>query len=275
MQTQQLAYWRQHLGHNRLSDITPGIIAEHRDILAQTRKSSTVRRYLAALSHAFTIAVKEYQWLSDNPCGKIRKPPEPRGRVRYLSEDERQRLLDACKVSRNPYLHTVVILALSTGARKMELLSLTWRNVDIQRCIITLQDTKNGERRVLPLTGYALELVRQHAKIRRIDSLLVFPNLRGTQPASVREAWEHAVRRARIHDFRFHDLRHSAASYLAMSGASLVEIAEILGHKTLSMVKRYTHLSESHTRNVVARMNAAVFGESDETKSFSMGVIGE
>jgi integrase len=93
-----------------------------------------------------------------------------------------------------------------------------------------------------------------------IAAALVFPDPTGTKPCSIREAWEYAVKRAEIADFRFHDLRHSAASYLAMSGASLAEIAELLGHKTLSMVKRYTHLSEAHTRNVVARMNQAIFG---------------
>ena len=80
------------------------------------------------------------------------------------------------------------------------------------------------------------------------------------EPLSIRTAWETAIRRARIDNFRFHDLRHSAASYLAMSGASLAEIAEVLGHKTLSMVKRYTHLSDTHTRSVVARMNQTIFG---------------
>jgi integrase len=138
---------------------------------------------------------------------------------------------------------------------------LTWQTVDLQRGIITLQDTKNGERRTLHLTGIALDLIRQHAKVRRIDSQLVFPNPTGTRPASIRESWDHAVRRAQLEDFRFHDLRHSAASYLAMNGASLLEIAEILGHKTLSMVKRYTHLSDQHTRSVVERMNRAVFGK--------------
>jgi integrase len=180
--------------------------------------------------------------------------------MRFLSDDERQRLLTACQGSRNQYLYTVVVLALSTGARKMELLRLTWQDVDLQRGVLTLHETKNGERHILHLTNLALALMRQHAKRQRMDAALVFPDPTGTKPCSIREAWEYAVKRAGIADFRFHDLRHSAASYLAMSGASLAEIAEILGHKTLSMVKRYTHLSDAHTRNVVARMNQAIFG---------------
>ena len=146
------------------------MIAEHRDILARTRKSSTVRRYLAALSHAFSIAVKEYQWLDDNPCGKIRKPPEPRGRVRFLSEEEIHRLLTACLESRNLYLHTVVVLALSTGARKMELLGLRWPYVDLKRSTLTFHQTKNGDTRTVPLVGYAWDILGLYVKVRRLDT---------------------------------------------------------------------------------------------------------
>jgi integrase len=145
----------------------------------------------------------------------------------------------------------------------MELLSLRWRDVDVQRQVITLHQTKNGERRVLPLTGHAWDLLQYHVLHRRTDTDLLFPRLRELhKPMCIREAWESTVKRAGIADFRFHDLRHSYASYLAMHGASLAEIAEVLGHKTLQMTKRYTHLSEAHTRGVVVeRMNRAVFGE--------------
>jgi integrase len=122
MQTIQLQWWRRRLGHSRLADLTPSLIAEHRDRLAQgsgrRRKNSTVRRYLAALSHVLTIAAKEWQWLDDSPMRQVTKPKEPRGRVRFLADDERQRLLTACQASRNPYLYLVVVLGLSTGARK-------------------------------------------------------------------------------------------------------------------------------------------------------------
>ncbi len=259
MQTIQLTYWQTHLGYHPLAAITPSLIAEHRDTLARTRKASTVRRYLAALSHTFTIAVKEYQWANDNPCQKIRKPSEPRGRVRFLSEDEVKRLLEACKTSRNQYLHTVVVLALSTGARKMELLSLQWPDVDLTRGRLIFRQTKNGETRSVPLTGYALELLNLHS--RRPDTPLVFPDTTGKRPLSIRDAFTNCVERAGISDFTFHDLRHTAASFLAMQGASLLEIGAVLGHKGLSMTARYAHLTEAHTHKVVGRMNQAIFGE--------------
>jgi len=260
-QVRQLRWWQTHLGHYPLTDITPAMLVEHRNILTQGRANGTVNRYLAVLSHAFTMAVREWQWCADNPVRKVSKPKEPRGRVRFLSEDERQRLLDSCQVSRNSSLYTIVVLALSTGARRGELLSLHWSDVDLKRGMLTFRKTKNGETRAVPVTGYALDVLAHHTKSRRHNTTLVFPDRTGRRPAGIREAFEYAVKRAGITNFRFHDLRHSAASYLAMGGASLAEIAEVLGHKTLQMTKRYTHLTESHTRGVVEKMNQTIFGK--------------
>ena len=228
-QVRQLRWWQTHLGHYLLADITPALIVEHRSILTQGRANATVVRYLAVLSHAFTIAVREWQWCEANPVRQVSKPKEPRGRVRFLSEEERQRLLDACQVSRNSALYTIVILVLSTGARRGELLSLHWSDVDSKRGILTFRKTKNGEARAVSLTGYALDVFAHHTKIRRHNTTLVFPDRTGRRPVGIREAFEYAVKRAGITNFRFHDLRHSAASYLAMNGASLAEIAEVLG----------------------------------------------
>lgn len=265
-QTKQLQCWSDNIGYLSLADVTPAIIAEQRDKLAQgktprgDRTNATVNRYLAILSHLFTVSVKEWGWSHENPVLKVTRLKEPRGRVRFLSDDERARLLEACKKSESAYLYTVVVLALSTGARKMEILGLKWQDVDIARGVITLHETKNGERRVLALTSLALELMKQYTKIRMLHCDFVFPSHSLNKPVDITTPWETALKRAEIKDFRFHDLRHSAASYLAMDGASLAEIAEILGHKTLSMVKRYSHLSEAHTSKVVARMNEKIFG---------------
>ena len=150
-------------------------------------------------------------------------------------------------------------LALSTGARQGELLGLRWADVDLGRGQAVLHHTKNQERRALPLTGVALGLLKDQARVRRIDTDFVFAGRAG-RPVFPRKAWVEALRAAQIEDFRFHDLRHSAASELAMTGATLAEIAEVLGHKTLAMVKRYSHLTEQHTSKVVARMNERIFG---------------
>lgn len=263
------AWWRSNYGHLVLSDLTPAALVEARDKLLATPcqrganlSPASTNRHLAALSHACTVAVKEWQWLDFNPVMRVSKPTEPRGRVRFLDDDERERLLTACRGSSNTDLYPAVVLALSTGARAQELLGLRWPQVDLARQVATLHETKNGERRVLPLAGHALDLLRERAKVRRLDTDLVFPGrTRPPKPVDLRTPFETALKRAGISDFHWHDLRHSAASYLVMGGASLAEIAEVLGHKTLSMVKRYAHLSEAHTAAVVGRMNNLIFGE--------------
>lgn len=242
------------------------MISECRDELLKgktyrgtVRSPATVVRYLAALSHAMSIAVKEWGWIEQNPVSNVRKPSESRGRVRFLEKDERERLLDACKKSNSHFLYPIVILAISTGMRQGEILNLRWKDVDLKRKKLILHETKNNERRAVPIVGLAHEVLSDLRKVRRIDSKLVFPARDPEKPVDIRNAWEAAVTRAEIEDFRFHDLRHTAASYLAMNGATLAEIAEVLGHKTLQMVKRYAHLSETHTLSVVERMNAEIF----------------
>lgn len=264
-------WWKTELGNYTLADVTPALISEARDRLLETKSPATTNRYLAALSHVLTITVKEWGWLEDSPIRKVTKPKEPRGRIRFLSEDEviggelvkgeRTRLLEVCKGTDDDYLYMVVVLALTTGMRQGEILNLTWADVDLANGRITLLETKNGEIRVVPLVGHALELLKEHNKVRPIDTPLLFPGKRNHRiPASIRTPWEKAVKEAGIENFRFHDLRHSAASYLAMNGATLAEIAETLGHKTLQMVKRYSHLSEAHTAKVVSALNDRIFG---------------
>jgi len=258
-----LRYWKGQIGEYLLVDVTPALIVEARDKLRdEGRSDSTANRYMTSLSRALTIAVNEWEWLESNPCRKIKKLREPRGRVRFLSDVERSRLLDVCRSRRNPDLHHAVVLSLSTGARQGEILGMTWGQVDLRRQVITLTETKNNETRLLPLSGLALEIMQERSKIRRIDSMLVFPSTKDpAKPKDMKRQFEEALMKADIEDFRWHDLRHTAASYLAMNGASLAEIAEVLGHKTLSMVKRYAHLSEAHTAKVVESMNKRMFGD--------------
>lgn len=264
---QQLGYWKDELGHILLSDLTPAVIVERRDSLAGgltnrgQRTPATVNRYLASLSHACSVAVREWGWMQDNPLNKVSKLKEPRGRIRFLDDDERSALLEVTKKSSYKPLHLITVLALSTGARKGEIMNLRWRDIDETRSKITLHETKNNERRTIPVTGYAKNILLEHEKIRRIDTDMLFPSKIPGKPFEIKKPWDKALKDAGIENFRFHDLRHSAASYLAMNGATLAEIAEVLGHKTLQMVKRYAHLSEAHTSKVVASMNEKVFGD--------------
>lgn len=254
-----LGRWREELGDYALAQVTPAVIAKHRDELLKHSSPATVNRHLAALSKAFTNAAREWNWVQDNPLRRVAKETEPQGRVRFLSDPERVALLDACRESELPELHLIVLLALTTGMRRGELLGLRWPDVDLERRLIVLNKTKNNERRSVPIVPEVAALLREHAKVRRLDSDLLFPGNEG-RAVSIDRAWYAALDAAKVKDFRFHDLRHTAASYLAMSGATTPELAAVLGHKTLAMVKRYAHLSDQHTGAVVERMTRKYFG---------------
>jgi len=255
-----LNWWASQIGSYALASVTAPIIIECRGRLKAAGKGpATQNRYLAALSHLFTVAHREWQLVPGNPVRLVTRAKEPRGRVRFLDADERARLLAACKASSHPALYPAVLLAISTGMRKGEILGLAWRDVDLSAGAIVLHDTKNGERRRVPLVALAADVMRQYAKVRQLGGALVFPSIRSPgRPADIKDAWEAARQAADLDDFHFHDLRHTCASYLAMNGATLAEIAEVLGHKTLAMVKRYAHLSDSHVSGVVERMNRAM-----------------
>ncbi len=249
-----LAYWLDALGDCQLDSITPVRIAKERDKLLTgetyrhtKRTGATVVRYLAALSACMAHGVRELQWLERNPVERIKKPAENKGRVRFLSDDERTALLDACRPHADLYL--AVVLSLTTGARQAEIMGLRWPQIDLARQVISLEATKNGDRRALPLVGQALDLLKERSKVRNLKDNRIFPPTAKAEKAEyldLRQPWEKALKEAGIADFHWHDLRHTAASYLAMSGVSLVEIAKVLGHRTLAMVARYSHLSDGH-----------------------------
>ncbi|MGK2907121.1 MAG: tyrosine-type recombinase/integrase [Desulfuromonadales bacterium] len=258
-----LRWWKGKIGDYFLADVNTAMIVECRDKLKKemtnkgTPKSpATVNRYTTTLSHLFNVAIREWEWMEFNPLTRIKKLKESRGRVRFLDEGERDKLLETCQTSNNPLLYPFVILALTTGMRYGEVTNIQWKDVDFERRRILLHETKNDERRAAPLVGLAHDLLKKLSKVRRLDNPYVFPGNEESKPVYMRDTWNDALAKSEIKDFRFHDLRHTTASYLAMNGATLAEIAEVLGHKTLAMVKRYAHLSETHTTSVVEKMAA-------------------
>jgi integrase len=257
----RLVYWREVFGPDRLDFITPQRIKKEADKLLseetgrmdratgepKKRTGATVNRYLAALSSCLSYGVKELQWLERNPVERIKKPAENKGRVRFLSDDERAALLDACRPHADLYL--CVVLSLTTGARQAEIMGLRWGQIDFARQVISLSETKNGDHRALPLVGEAFTLLRERGRVRTLHDDRIFPptaRARKAECLDLRDPWEKALKTAGIENFHWHDLRHTAASYLAMSGVSLLEIAKVLGHRTLQMVARYSHLSDGH-----------------------------
>ncbi len=266
--TRHLEYWNKHLGKMTLAQLCNDAepIRQLKKQLSRSntsrgtiRSPGTVNRYHASLSKLFTTAMR-WGWASSNPMKLIEKAREPDGRERYLSDDERARLLLATKVSKDPYLDICVKLALTTGGRYSEILGLTWSNVSLERQSLTFRNTKNRESRTVALVEPAKAAVTALYESRRVDTDLLFAWSKPDRPKNIRRGWANALEAAGIEDFNFHDLRHTCASYLAMSGATSSELAAVLGHKTLAMVKRYSHVSEVHTMDLVKRMAEQRFG---------------
>jgi integrase len=271
--TPLLDWWKKEIGHRLLSGVsTADIVDGQQKLMARPKLShnqtvstttispATVNRYRVALHTAFGYGVKTVKWIHANPADGIKKLEEPLGRVRYLTGDEMTALLDACKTSNHPYLFALVMVGLGTGARRAEIETIRWTQVNADCTTVVLLKTKNKTVRTLHLTGKVSEMVRMMRENKNPDDYYVFQALDGSgKPAIFQSAWGTALKRAKIEDFRFHDLRHTHASYLAMGGASTLEIAEALGHKNLEMVKRYAHLSPSHTASVIGKTTEGMF----------------
>jgi integrase len=284
----QLLWWREEIGDRILAELRPDVFIDARTELSKRLvpkkgadgktthvkiSSGTINRYFAALSPVFTVAVRELGWLHENPLRTINKLKEPKGRDRFLDKHEIKQLLAACKNSKNSYIHLFVLLSLSTGMRKNEVLGLRWADFDQDMKQLTLHDTKNGEKRGIPVAAQALaELLRVRSKAEKklkaekrpksdLEGHHIFPSRAGgDEPLDIRVPWETVRDAAKLSDFRIHDLRHTAASYLAMNGSSLLDIAHVLGHKSLDMVKRYAHLSPQHTAKTIHELDKRLFG---------------
>ena len=282
-----IRFWERELGGYALSFLSPEIISKKIAILSgagdgrfqlaegeapsKPKSRKTIKLYRDNLEIMLKHA-QRWGWLGNsNPMdGVTRITNANKERVRFLDDEERKALLKACKESPNPQLFPIVIFALCTGARLNEILKLKLSDLDLKRQVAILRETKNKETRKVPIVSYLSDVLSDHFKWREQHvtdipggSAFIFPRNDGRRPIDIRKAWENARARSGIIDFRFHDLRHSAASYLAMNGATQLEIAEVLGHKTLQMVKRYSHLSEDHTRSVVEKMAGKIFETED------------
>ena len=266
-----LAWWKERLGANYLADINADKLnACKRQLMAREAtnqpvkgriKAATIHNYLNALSALLNFTKRELNWIRHNPMQEITKPKMPKGRVRYLTKEEREALMTACQVEgRHPLLYLLVVLAISTGMRKGELLNLRWQDVKFSKNVLVVEDSKNGDKRSVPLTGLAHKVLQEASKIRRLDTDLIFARTDGLAPVELKKHWEAAVEKANLVDFHFHDLRHTAATYLLESGVTLPVLSAILGHRSIQMVKRYAHLADNHAVEVVSKMTKRVFG---------------
>ena len=198
--------------------------------------ASTIRNDLNLLSHLFSIAAKEWGMVGlPNPVAEIRKPSLPPGRDRRLQPGEENRLIEACSLFRSPWLLPIVQMALETGMRLGEIMSLRWSDINFTENVARLANTKNGTPRDVPLSSRAVATL---APLPRSLDGRVFPLATET----VKDAFRRIADSAELQDLRFHDLRHEATSRFFEKGLDTMEVAAITGHKTLTMLRRYTHL---------------------------------
>ena len=247
----RLGFWVQSFGSKYLTDITRSDINSGVCELSMKLSNATVNRYRSVVSVVFSYACRHLE-LNDNPVRYIPSKPENNARNRYLSADEKTRLFEASKQCSWDKLYLLILLALSTGARRGELINLKWADIDFDRQTAYVSTSKNGQPRVLPLTD---AVVDELSKFVQSDSSLIFNSeIKKDKPFCFVKQWKNALNLAEIEDFRFHDLRHTTASYLAQNGASLLEIADVLGHKQIQVTKRYSHLCIDHKTKLINRV---------------------
>jgi integrase len=244
---------RAFFGDCKVTDISAFQIEKYKQQRKQEVSPRTVNIEIQCMSVMLNKAVR-WGYLAANPATGVRKLQEPPARARYLGPEEVGRLLAACSDKLRP----IVIVALHTGARRGEILGLRWEDLDLEQRTIRVADSKNGEARTVPMTDTVRKVLTAHEAARSGDCPWVFPSSAGGRRDNVNKAWQSARKRAGLGDFRFHDLRHTAASHLAMAGVDLRAIQEILGHKTFAMTLRYSHLSPQHKARAVLALDAAI-----------------
>jgi len=225
----------------KLSDISSNDIDDYKLFRLKQVKPATVNRELACLSHLFNLAKRQKRFFGENPVSISRLLPEHNQVERILTKDEEVRLLD----SSPPALQAILLCALHTGMRKNEILSLKWDNVDLNKKLITLEhtNTKSKKIRRIPVNSILRKILLEQ-KLKVGSSNYVFLSTKGSpykRHDSLKQAYKGACRRARIKGLRFHDLRHTAATRMIESGASIVAVSRILGHADLKTTMRYAH----------------------------------
>lgn len=246
-----------------LQGINPQRLAIYRDVRLQCVSASTIQKEFALLSHLFNVARREWGLPVDNPVREISRPKVNNNRTRFLTKEEAQKLLECAKTSRNQKLYSYLLLMMHTGMRPSEAAGLRWGDVDLDGRLVKLQATKT-EMRYVPLTKMAESELRSMRSGEVTKDMYIFlPNSRmnSTEINYIpchyfKRSFTTARNKAGLEDVHLHDLRHTAASHLLMSGVDIRTLAEILGHKTLQMVQRYTHLLNEHKLKAVEGINS-------------------
>lgn len=240
------AFLRHPICKRRLSDLTTSDFATYRDQRLRTISAASLKRQLTPLRNMFKVARAEWDIpISGNPLSGLTLKAPDKKRERRLQSGEHGRLMEALAKARNPYLSSIVRLALATGMRRGEILALRLRDIDLGRQTLIVREAKNGHSRVIPLVPEAAEAIRA---VPSLDTLKTNDPVFPVAPAALREAWEWATKRAELEDLHFHDLRHEAISHLFELGLTAPEVASISGHRTMSQLSRYAHAADHRLR---------------------------
>ena len=277
----------EYFGDTDVTQLNESHVEQYITWRSQSITDGSIRREVGTLSAAFNHAIRKHHWRIENPCRLAERPKEPKGRVRYLTHVEAQRLLLVAESPANaegmaltsqyksPVLRDFIELALNTGCRKGELLNLKWENIDFSTRLLHLEETKSGEWQTVPINEEARKVLVRRIQLR--DGVCpktswVFFHLTpalntkvGDRVKNVRKAFSTACKRAGIDNFHINDLRHTFASWLVMEGVPLFEVSKLLRHASIQMTERYAHLAPDHLHDAVANLGfSAHFQHTEE-----------
>jgi len=227
-------------GEMMLTEVCPSHIAEYKNKRrAEGAAPQTINNELSLMSHAFNLAIREWEWTKENPVKKVSKEKVNNQIERWLTPQEEIDLLDSSPL----WLQQIISFAVNTGLRRSEILDLKWSQVDFQRKTITILEQKNQSKDTLPLNETALRILKERAKVRLSKSEYVFHSENGTKicPRNLLRAFYSAVKKAKILKLRFHDLRHTFATRLVQAGVDIYTVQKLGRWKNISMVMRYAH----------------------------------
>ncbi len=229
-------------GSRLMAEITPQQINQYKNERRLAGASfSCINRELALMKHAFNLAWKEWEWVIDNPVLRVSMEKEPPSRDRWLTREEQKELLSVSP----KWLRELILFAVETGLRRGEQLNLKWKNIDLNNKVLTVLGTKTGEKRSIPLTRQALEVlaVRKSLDEQKLQSDLVFtyPGAQMVNIYTLRTAFVTALEKVKMEDLHWHDLRHTFASRLAQAGVDPYTIQRLMGHKSFTTTQRYAH----------------------------------
>lgn len=245
------------LGDRPMGNLSPPEIATFVEKLKQdSYASATINRILVLLRYGYSLALTwNVEGVSRNPLKDIKNLRVDNKIERYLTEEQKAKLLVATKNSQNPKLADIVAFLLFTGARKREVLDAKWEDVDFENKFWRIPKTKSGKVRHIPLSKGAMALLSKLRDMKKEGEEYIFTNDKTGKPyVSIFYSWDTARKEADLPDLRIHDLRHSFASFLVNAGRSLYEVKELLGHADIQTTTRYAHLSKERLREAVEKV---------------------